>query len=220
MSIDLAAARRAFASYRGAPPGTRAFVAARYVVAPMGPLREEFSGLSGTVLSLGSGLSMLERYLAEVEPALSFEGIDLDPVKVELIARTHHLSPRVSLRQGDATQLDGLTGGRLYDAVLVCDAMHHFPADVHADVVRSVAEVVRPGGVVIIKDLDRGPAWKYHWNRIHDRIVAGPEPIHCRPPAEMASLMEKHGMEVERADRIDGPLTPYAHYVIRARKPA
>ena len=105
MSVDLRAARRAFASYRGTPIGARAFVAARYVVAPMGPIAAEFRGRSGTVLSLGSGLSMLERYLAELEPGLRFDGIDLDPVKVELIARTRHLSPRVSLRLGDATRL-------------------------------------------------------------------------------------------------------------------
>lgn len=219
MSIDLAAARRAFASYRGAPAGARAFVAARYVVAPMGPLATEFDGMTGTVLSLGSGLSMLERYIAELEPDLSFEGIDLDPVKVELIARTRHLSPRVALRQGDATRLDTGASGRLYDAVLVCDALHHFPAEVHADVAASVASVVRPGGAVIVKDLDRGPAWKYRWNRLHDRVVAGPEPIHCRAPSEMAELMEEAGLVVERADRIDHTFTPYAHYLIRARKP-
>jgi SAM-dependent methyltransferase len=218
VSIDVAAAKRAFASYRGAPASVRAFVAARYVVAPMGPLAAEFRGLSGTVLSLGSGLSMIERYIAELEPQVSFEGVDLDPAKVELIARTRHLSPRVSLRQGDATRL-GSDDGRLYDAVLVCDAIHHFSADVHREVAASVASVVRPGGVVIVKDLDRRPAWKYHWNRIHDRLVAGPEPIHCRPPAEMAGLLEDAGLQVERAARIDHALTPYAHYLIRARRP-
>jgi SAM-dependent methyltransferase len=195
-------------------------VAARYVVAPMGPIAAEFAGFTGTVLSLGSGLSMLERYLVELEPGLSFEGIDLDPVKVELIARTRHSSPRVSLRQGDATRLDEVADGSRYDAVLICDAMHHFPAEVHADVLTSVAGVVRPGGVVVVKDLDAGPAWKFHWNRVHDRLVAGPEPIHCRPPAEMAGLLEAAGLEVERADRIDHTLTPYAHYLVRARKPA
>ena len=39
--MDLPAVRRAFGTYRGAPLGTRAFVAARYVVAPLGPLADE-----------------------------------------------------------------------------------------------------------------------------------------------------------------------------------
>lgn len=216
MSIDLAAARRAFATYKGTSLGTRAFVAARYVVAPMGVLAEEMHGLRGDVLSLGSGLSMLERYLAELEPDLRFDGIDLDPVKVRLIEKTRTRSPRVSLELGDATAID--RPGR-YDAVLVCDAMHHFPADRHAAVAASVAEALHPGGVAIVKDLDVAPRWKYHWNRIHDRVVAGPDPIWCRPMQEMATILEAAGLQVEKASRIDGPLTPYAHYVIRSRKP-
>lgn len=216
MSIDLGAARRAFASYRGAPLGARAFVAARYVVAPMGPLAAELRGRSGLVLSLGSGLSMLERYLAELEPGLTFEGIDLDQVKVDLITQTRDASPRVSLVQGDATDVD--RAGR-YDVVLVCDALHHFPAERHAEVARQVAANLKPGGTALVKDLDAGPTWKYRWNALHDRIVAGPEPVTCRTPAEVAALLADAGLVVERADRIDHRFTPYAHYLIRATKP-
>ena len=220
MSVDRRALSRAFASYRSASLVDRAFVAARYVVAPMGPLADEMQGLRGRVLSLGSGLSMLERYLAELNPLLSFEGIDLDPAKVEVIERTRSLSPRVSLRLGDATDLSHLVeAGERYEVVLVCDAMHHFPAERHASVLRTAADLLSPGGSVIVKDLDAGPAWKYHWNRIHDRLVAGPEPITCRPPAEMADLLRDAGLTVERADRTDHRLTPYAHYLIRATKP-
>ena len=216
MTVQARAAWRAFRSYQGAPVGARAFVAARYVVAPMGPLADEFSGIDGVVLSLGSGLSMLERYLAEVRPGLCFEGIDLDPEKVALIAETRHRIPRVGLIEGDATALDRLA---TYDAVLVCDAMHHFPAEQHAAVARSVAAALRPGGVVIVKDLDAAPAWKFHWNRIHDRMVAGPGPITCRTPTEMADLFADAGLAIERAERIDHRLTPYAHYLVRAAKP-
>ena len=220
MSIDRRALSRAFASYRGAPLVDRAFVAARYVVAPMGPLADELRDRRGRVLSLGSGLSMLERYLAELNPDLTFEGVDLDPAKVEVIERTRALSPRVSLHLGDATDLVHLVeAGERYDVVLICDAMHHFPADRHASVLEAAAELTVPGGSVIVKDLDSGPPWKYHWNRIHDRLVASPEPICCRPLGEMADLLGAAGLVVERADRIDRRFTPYAHYLIRATKP-
>ncbi len=216
MSIDIRAAWRAFQTYRGATLGARAFVAARYVVAPMGPLADELRGLEGVVLSLGSGLSMLERYFAELEPGLSFEGVDCDPAKVDLIARTRRYSPRVSLVQGDATDLDR---SGCYEVVLVCDAMHHFPADRHAAVARSVAAALAPGGIVLVKDLDVVPRWKHRWNQVHDRLVAGPEPIYCRSPSEMGRFLAEAGLVVERAERIDHRLTPYAHFIVRARKP-
>ena len=64
MTINARAAWRAFVTYRGAPIGAQAFVVARQVVAPMGALADEFHGMSGVVLALGSGLAMLERYVA------------------------------------------------------------------------------------------------------------------------------------------------------------
>lgn len=216
MSIDFGAARRAFQTYAGAPIGAQAFVLARYVVAPMGPLAGEFAGMEGSVVSLGSGLSMLERYLVELEPGLSFEGIDCDPVKVDTIERTRHRSPRVSLIEGDAT---APLKPESYDGALVCDAMHHFPATTHAEVLASVVGAVRRGGLIVIKDLDVAPRWKYHWNRVHDRLVAGPEPIHCRAPEEMADLLRDAGAEITKVERIDHRATPYAHYLLRARKP-
>lgn len=208
--------RRAFASYGDTGFTTRAFVAARFVVAPLGPLEEEVLVLRGKVLSLGSGLCMLERYLADRNPDITIEGVDLDERKVGLIGETHARSPRVELRLGDATSLDGIGP---YAAVLVCDALHHFGPETHESLAVDIARVLQPGGTCIVKELDKNPRWKFEWNRFHDRMVAGPEPIYCRTPQDMASILERAGLVIERCERTDHRLTPYAHYILRARKP-
>jgi len=213
---DWRAVRRALATYRSMPGAARGFAVARYAIAPLGPLTQELGTASGRVLSLGSGLCMVERYLTEVNPDLSFEGIDLDVEKAELIAATQHLSPRVELVVGDATRLDDRRG---YAAVLVCDALHHLPLETHAALATDIAAALAPGGVCIVKDLDVAPRWKYRWNRVHDRLVAGPEPLACRSVASMARLLETAGLVVERAERTERSWEPYAHYVVRARRP-
>lgn len=214
---DLRALRRAFVTYAGAPPAAQAFVAARYAIAPLRPLTEELGTLAGQVLSLGSGLCMLERYLVEINPAITFDCIDLDAEKVALIAATRHRSPRVTLTEGDATRLDGPHD---YQAVLVCDALHHLPAAGHPAMAADIAGALAPGGVCIVKDLDVRPHWKHGWNRAHDRLVAGPNPIWCRSPEAMGRVFARAGLVVERAERTDRRLEPYAHYVLRLRKPA
>ena len=133
-----------------------------------------------------------------------------------MIERTASRSPRVSLRLGDATELDDVDA---YDAVLACDALHHFPPDTHKPLAVAVARALKPGGVCVVKDLDIAPTWKYQWNRLHDRIVAGPDPIHCRAPDDMADILGSAGLQVEQVERIDGRWEPYAHYVVRARRP-
>ena len=160
---------------------------------------------------------MLERYFAEVNTNLEIDCIDLDAGKVDLINRTRSRSPRVTLRCGDATHI---VEPAVYDGVLVCDALHHFDPASHASVIAGIEHSLRPGGVCIVKDLDATPRWKHTWNRVHDRIVAGPAPIHCRPLDEVVSLFTATGFDVERAERIDHRLTPYSHYLMRCRKPA
>lgn len=213
--LDLRAVRDVLASYRGAPLGARAFVAARFLIAPLAPLVEETRGLQGRMLSLGCGYGAIERYLTAVNPKLEIEGIDLDGGKVELVNATARASPRFDLTLGDATQIDH---DLEFQAVLVCDALHHFPASTHAPLAQAIAAALESGGVCVVKDLDVRPRWKYRWNQLHDRIVAGPEPITCRGPGDVAALFADAGFEVERAERTDGRLTPYAHYVLRLRK--
>lgn len=213
---DRAAVRRAFASYQGAPLATRAFVACRLAIAPLAELGKEARSLDGRMLSLGSGISIIERYLAELNPRLEIEGIDLDPRRIELIRSTAARSPRVTLRQGDALALDEPP---TYDSVLICDALHHFEPDAHKQVAQAVAQALRPGGVCIVKDLDTLPRWKHEWNRLHDRVVAGPAPIFCRTPDDVANILAGAGLVPEDTRRIDRRWEPYAHYLVRARKP-
>jgi SAM-dependent methyltransferase len=214
--MNLAAARDTFSSYRGASLGVRAYVAGRLAIAPLGQLGEEVRPLAGRLLSLGTGLCVVERYLADVNPSIDIDGIDLDPAKVTTVAATRRFSPRVMLRHGDATRF---AEDATYDAVLVCDLLHHLSGAGQRALARVTASAVCPGGVVIVKDLDVRPRWKHEWNRYHDRLVAGPEPILCRSPEAMARLFGEAGLTPERAERIDRPWTPYAHYVLRLRKP-
>jgi SAM-dependent methyltransferase len=215
MRFDLAAARRVHASYGGEGLGTTAYVAARLLVAPLGALGVELRSVSGRVLSLGSGLGVVERYLAEVHPGLDLVGVDLDPEKVDVVNRTRARCPRVELRHGDALQVEDGS----YDAVLLCDLLHHLDPEEQQRVAGVAFDRLRPGGVCIVKDLDVAPRWKHEWNRYHDRLVAGPEPIHCRPPGEAQRTFESAGLVGLSSGRIDRPWTPYAHYLMTLRRP-
>jgi cyclopropane fatty-acyl-phospholipid synthase-like methyltransferase len=118
----------------------------------------------------------------------------------------------VSLRAGDALE----QGGRTYDSALAIDLLHHIPADRHGDVLASVAGALRQGGLFVVKDIARTPRWQHDWNRLHDRLVAGPEPIHCREPADLARLALERGFAAARWRRV-GRYEPYPHYVVELR---
>jgi SAM-dependent methyltransferase len=215
-ALDAAAVVRTARSYRGASAWMRAYVAARICVAPLAVIGQELAEVRGRVLSLGCGAAVIERYVAELNPEVEVHGFDLDDRNIEVIERTRTRCPRVSVERHDITQLDQPP---INSAVLLSDVLHHLPPASHLALARAVEHALAPGGICVIKDLDAGPRWKNRWNRVHDRIVAGPEPIHCRPLDEMTALFGRVGLDVKRSERIDGPWTPYAHYLITLRKP-
>jgi cyclopropane fatty-acyl-phospholipid synthase-like methyltransferase len=214
--LDLAAARRAWESYRGVGAGTRAFLAARLAVAPLGPLDPELRELRGRVLSVGCGHGIIERYLAEINPDVTVEGVDLDPQRVGVAQATEGRCPRVTVRHGDATRLEE---NGLFDAAIAVDFLHHLPAEQHRQIAAVLERSLRDGGLCLVKEIATTPRWQHAWNWAHDRIVAGEDPITCRSPEELVALLEEPGLELAARRRISR-LSPYPHYVVRLRKGA
>jgi hypothetical protein len=71
----------------------------------------------------------------------------------------------------------------------------------------------------LVKEMATTPRRQYLWNRLHDRIVAGPGPISCRSPEDMAELLASVGFEVDDVLRLRR-LGLYPQYLVVARKPA
>jgi cyclopropane fatty-acyl-phospholipid synthase-like methyltransferase len=211
MAADPRAAVRAWKSYSGAGAGTRAFLAARLAVLPLGGLDDDLRALRGRVLSVGCGHGLLERYLAEINPHVEVDGLELDRERVRLAQAG--APPRVRVRQADVTKLAGQGG---YDAGLAVDLLHHIEPDGQPRVLAALAAQLRPGGTCLVKDIATRPRWQYEWNRLHDRLVAQ-KAVNCRSPEEMARLLESAGLRNAHARRI-APLSPYPHYTARAEK--
>lgn len=188
----------------------RAFIAARLMLLPLDELDAELRALRGRVLSLGAGYGAVERYLAALNPEVTVEGVELDEGRVAVAER--YPAERVSLRAGDVLALTG----EGYDAALAVDVLHHIPADRHADLFAAVHHALRPGGVWLLKDIARTPRWQHGWNWLHDRIVAGPEKIHCREPEEVVEFGLRAGFASARSRRV-GRYDPYPHYLVELR---
>jgi cyclopropane fatty-acyl-phospholipid synthase-like methyltransferase len=191
----------------------RAFLAARLLVLPLGELAGELARLDGRVLGVGSGHGLLARYAVELNPAIELTGLDVDAARVAVAQATEIRSPRVRIRLQDVRALDEAGG---FDAVAAIDLMHHVPQTDHEAVARALARAVKPGGLLLVKDIARTPRWKHAVNRIHDRVVAG-EATTATEPEALAALFNQAGFTTERLERV-APLSPYPHFILRARR--
>ena len=84
----------------------------------------------------------------------------------------------------------------LFDVVSVVDAMHHLPLAARRGAIQSAAARIRPGGILLYKDMCRSPAWRALANWAHDLIVAR-QWIHYTDIGVVRGWCEEAGLSIE-----------------------
>jgi cyclopropane fatty-acyl-phospholipid synthase-like methyltransferase len=209
------AAYRAWRSYRGSGLRVRLFLAARLLVLPLKPLALEFAQLHGHVLGLGSGHGLIARWVAELNPDVTIDGYDVDAERVAIAAATQERQPRVRIHREDVL---ALRPEEAFDSASAVDLIHHLDPVRLGELAAGLSRAVKPGGTLVIKDIAPTPRWKHAVNRLHDRLVAG-EPTTAIDLEALAELVTAAGFDIERLERV-GRLSPYPHFILRARRRA
>lgn len=127
------------------------------------------------VLDIGCGGGLLVAVLAATGRITSARAIDASKPAIDLahamIPRLHELAPGVEVLFEHRTVQAGLPDDR-YDAVCLIDVLHHVPPKAQETAFRHAAARVRPGGLLIYKDMADRPAWAAGMNKLHDLVMA------------------------------------------------
>lgn len=103
-----------------------------------------------------------------------------------------------------------------FDAVTVVDVLHHIPtSDGQRGVIAESARRLKPGGLLIYKDMCRRPRWRAAANRLHDLVLAR-QWIRYVAIETVQSWGESVGLRVER--RADFTRYWYGHELLVMRK--
>lgn len=127
------------------------------------------------VLDIGCGGGLLVAVLAAQGRLASAHGIDASEPAIRLAhamaPRLQQLAPGVQVTFEHRTVQQGLPDDR-YDAVCLIDVLHHVPPEAQESAFRAAAARVRPGGLLIYKDMADRPIWAAAMNRLHDLVMA------------------------------------------------
>ncbi|MBF4510484.1 MAG: methyltransferase domain-containing protein [Aeromicrobium sp.] len=139
----------------------------------------------GHVLDVGGGAGQLAALLADT---LTAHVTVLDPTAAML----SHVPtrPRITAVSGSAEDIP--LPDSAFDAIVVTDAFHHFRDQDAA--VREFARVVRPGGAVLVLDLDPRPL-AMRVIALAERLVG--EPAAFMTPEQMCTFMASRGIPGE-----------------------
>jgi 2-polyprenyl-3-methyl-5-hydroxy-6-metoxy-1,4-benzoquinol methylase len=210
------AIRRIVASYDDRV--TRVYSRLRFVILRQPFLEEigQYLPRSGRILDLGCGFGLFSLYFASLEPARRIVGIDRSPRRVE---RARASARRLGLDNVEYHVADARSwsdGGR-YDAAYALDLVHHLPRAGIPEFLRSVRDRLRPGGVLLLKEVEDRPAAKRWFTLALDRLMVGMAPIHYWRAGELVSLLEGLEFAVVRHRMRD--VIPYPHILYVARRP-
>ena len=164
----------------------------------------------GRVLDVGCGFGLFSLYYASVCPGLEIAGLDRNPRRIAMATAAARRLGLANVRYevGDARDF---RGGELFDAAYMLDIVHHVPEEAVRPLLEQLAKVLPPGGRLVIKDVERRPAWKRWFTHALDKVMDPGSPVRYWGGEELQALAENVGFRVYRHLMVD--FLPYPHVI-------
>jgi SAM-dependent methyltransferase len=201
------------------PPVERAYAVARFLIVRVKLLAvmDLLLPAEGKLLDVGCGFGLWAAYFTQMQPARRVVGVDPAARRIELarkVAADLGLPARFLEADIRTVAIDGPL-----DGAYVLDVLHHIDREDQPAVLARLRDALRPGGVLVIKDITTEPRRELWFTRVLDRMMVGPDaPLAYRHHDEWRDLLEQLGFSV-RVVRVPD-LLPYPHVVIAATRRA
>jgi SAM-dependent methyltransferase len=197
--------------YPALSPWVRLYFALRFLICPFRRV-ESAVPKSGVVVDFGCGHGLFANLLVVRSGARHVIGCDIDGARIN-VARSS-IGGRNNICFAVSNEVVTLPS---CNAVTLLDVLHHVAPDVRLRLLQETFQKLRPGGDLVIKDIDKTPRFKYLWNYLHDWLMTRGEPCYYLGNLEMCRLLEEEGFVV-----VSEPLEThrlYSHILYRCTKP-
>jgi 2-polyprenyl-3-methyl-5-hydroxy-6-metoxy-1,4-benzoquinol methylase len=155
-----------------------------------------------TVLDVGCGGGLFLFLLASYDQHATGTGIELSPSSIafarENLDLSASLQERISFHVLDAAS--HWPFGQ-FDVVTMIDLLHHVPSERQLEVLAEAASYVKPGGILIYKDMCDSPWWLAAANRFHDLVLAR-QWIHYLPSEAVEQWASAAGMRMVHTEDV------------------
>jgi len=162
----------------------------------------------GRVLDLGCGFGLFSLYYATARPGLDIEGLDLNPRRIATARAAAARLGLANVRYAVGNVMD-FRGGQGFDAAYMLDIIHHVGEEAVRPLLEQVAKCLPAGGRLLIKDVDRSPAWKRWFTHALDKLMEPRARVRYWGGEELGTLLEAVGFRVYRHLMVD--VLPYPH---------
>lgn len=207
-------------AFAGAGWRARAHTRIRWATAPLAELGA-LVPRQARVLDVGCGHGLLSIHLALESPDRRVLGVDVDPTKVaeaDAAAGRTSLGDRIEFRTIDEHWLPPSASA---DCVLLVDVLYLLDPGYRERMLRAAAAALRPGGVLVVKEMADAPRWKRRVALAQElvsvrlaRLTRG-DVVALPTEAQVVEPLRATGFEVTRVDLSARSLHPHVAFVAR-----
>ncbi len=197
--------------YDGLDPRERWHVKLRWRLCPFLQIAG-FIPEAGRIVDIGCGRGMLANYLALTGPGRRVTGIDKQERRIKTAQATIEGRENIEFRFQDARDLQS----EEFDVIIISDMLHHLVYPDQEKLLRHSFEVLPPGGLLLLEDVGRRPAWKWIAHYLIDRSLNCGRKQHFRREEEWSGLLERLGFSVESYPAHKG--IPLSDFILRCKK--
>jgi 2-polyprenyl-3-methyl-5-hydroxy-6-metoxy-1,4-benzoquinol methylase len=206
--------------FRDSPWVTRTLQRYRPFICPFDRLLEHIPA-DATVMDVGCGNGLLLGALAARGCISSGVGFDASASAINsanmMAKRIRSPGTGTAKLKFEKTDATGKWPGGSFDVVTIVDVIHHVPPRAQKDVLDLAADRVKPGGVLLYKDMADHPMWRAQANRLHDLLLAR-QWINYMPIKTVENWAKERGLEL--AEKQDINRYFYGHQLRIFRKTA
>lgn len=155
-----------FRLFRDAGRRTKLYMRIKLRICPL--LRAEaYFPDRGEVVDLGCGNGLFPAVLKLGAPSRRVLGLDLDARKIAAARKALANVPHLDFRLGDLMAFDYPPA----DVYSLVDVLYLLPFEAQDMILARCREALRPGGTLLIKEMDKRPRRKYLWNLIQETVA-------------------------------------------------
>ncbi len=193
---------------------TKIYVFLRQIEFPLDAL-DRYLPKKGRIIDLGCGVGCTDIYLALKEKELRILGIELDAGRVRVARKASERIENLRFETGDITRQEVLPA---CDVILLVDVLHHIPRKAHYPLIDKCYASLPKGGMLIVKDIDTRPRWKFWYNYLQDKVMTLNGRLNFITPMDMVGLLARAGFMVETHKLKTWDLNPIPHRIYICRK--
>lgn len=166
------------------------------------------------ILDVGCGSGLFLGLLVEMGKRPVGVGFDMSRDAIAVARRTQNQYSLPATVTFELQSVEDDWPGGLYDVVSMIDVMHHIPPAEQSAIFRLASSRLKPGGMMLYKDIASDDRLRSVANRLHDLILAQ-QWIHYLPRDQARKAAADAGLAEESYQRVNCLWYPHEIYVFR-----